>query len=324
MLGYMTNGIISRDQYGDWCVPPDDPKEIHTTDPTRLTGKEVLATTYFYYDLGLMERYAKLLGKTEDAARFAKLAADIKTAFNTQFLNRERGEYDNGTETSSVLPLMFGMVPDDMHDEVFQHLVDKINNESHGHIGTGLIGGQFLNRVLSDNGRADLAYTIATQTNYPGWGYMVEQGATTIWELWNGNTADPAMNSDNHVMLVGDLVTWLYEDVAGIAPDEEQPGFKHIIMKPQPVGDLKYVKATHRSPYGLISSEWHDDGKSFDWQIEVPANTTATVYVPASSAESVREGRGRAIDAVGVKYVGFESGRTVFTVTSGKYHFLRQ
>ena len=118
-------------------------------------------------------------------------------------------------------------------------------------------------RVLTDGGRADLAYTIATQKTYPSWGYMVEKGATTIWELWNGDTADPAMNSGNHVMLVGDLVIWLYENLAGIKPDPEQPGFKHIIMRPEPVGDLKFVKATHRSPYGLIASEWRRDGAEF-------------------------------------------------------------
>ena len=113
---------------------------------------------------------------------------------------------------------------------------------------------------------------------------MVENGATTIWELWNGNTADPTMNSGNHVMLVGDFVIWLYEDLAGIKSDPEQPGFKHIIMKPTPVGDLTFVKATHQSPYGLISSDWHRDGKNFDWRIEIPANTTATVYVPGNQS----------------------------------------
>ena len=146
--------------------------------------------------------------------------------------------------------------------------------------GTGLIGGQYLMRVLSDNGRADLAYTIATQKDYPGWGYMVGQGATTIWELWNGNTADPTMNSGNHVMLVGDLVIWLNEYLAGIAADPEQPGFKHIVMKPHPVGDLTHVKATHRSPYGEIASEWRKDGDKFIWEVEIPANTTATVTLP--------------------------------------------
>jgi alpha-L-rhamnosidase len=225
-----------------------------------------------------MEKYATQLGKTEDAARWAKLAEAFKTAFNDKFLDREKGQYSNGTQTSCVLPLAFGLVPDDMKQTIFAHLVDKIENETHGHIGTGLIGGQYLNRVLSDNGRADLCYTIASQKDYPSWGYMVEQGATTIWELWNGNTADPTMNSGNHVMLVGDLVVWLYEYLAGIAP--ASPGFKTIKMQPHPVGDLTFVKATHHSPYGLISSEWHRDGNKFDWQIEIPANTTATVIVP--------------------------------------------
>jgi len=324
MLGFVTNGIIDRDQYGDWCVPPADPKEIHTTDPTRITSKELLATSYFYFDLRLMQRYADLLGKTDDATRFGKLADEMKAAFNQHFLNRELGQYDNGTQTSSVLPLMFGLVPDDMRANIFQHLVNKIERETHGHIGTGLIGGQYLNRVLSDNGRSDLAYTIATQTNYPGWGYMVEHGATTIWELWNGNTADPSMNSGNHVMLVGDLVIWLYEDLAGIAPDIEHPGFKHIIMKPQPVGDLKFVKATHQSPYGLITSEWHRDGGKFDWQIEIPANTTATIYIPAPDTDSVREGNTAANKAVGVTSSRYENGRAVFELTSGKYHFISE
>jgi alpha-L-rhamnosidase len=316
MLTLATNKIISRDSYGDWCVPPEEATLIHSRDPARQTDKALLATSYFYYDLRLMEKYAKCLGKTEDAERWAKLAQDFKTAFNDKFLDRDKGQYSNGTQTSCVLPLAFGMVPDDMKAKIFAHLVDKIENETHGHIGTGLIGGQYLNRVLSDNGRADLCYTIASQKDYPSWGYMVNQGATTIWELWNGNTADPTMNSGNHVMLIGDLVIWFYEYLAGIAPDSAQPGFKHIIIKPRTVGDLKFVKATHNSPYGLISSEWHRDGNRFDWQIEVPANTTATVYVPAAKIEAVK--------ADGMNPVRFEDGRAAFEIGSGKHHFVSE
>ena len=239
---------------------------IHSKDPARQTDKALLATSYFYYDLCLMEKYARRSAKPATPRAGQNLAADFKTAFNEKFLDRDKGQYSNGTQTSCVLPLAFGLVPDDMKAKIFAHLVDKIENETHGHIGTGLIGGQYLNRVLSDNGRADLCYTIASQKDYPSWGYMVEQGATTIWELWNGNTADPTMNSGNHVMLIGDLVVWFYEYLAGIAPDDAQPGFKHIVMKPMPVGDLTFVKATHNSPYGWIASEWHRDGKVFDWR----------------------------------------------------------
>ena len=206
MKEYVKDGIISTDNYGDWCVPPEDPALIHSKDTNRITDKTLLATSYFYHDLKLMENYAQLLGKTADAREFAAQAVVMKEAFNKKFLNRQLGQYDNGTQTSCVLPLAFGMVPEDMHQAIFKHLVDKISVESHNHIGTGLIGGQYLDRVLTANGRADLVLTIAQQRDYPGWGYMVEHGATTIWELWNGNTADPAMNSGNHVMLVGDLV----------------------------------------------------------------------------------------------------------------------
>jgi alpha-L-rhamnosidase len=319
--GYVTNGIISRDNYGDWCVPPENLTLIHSLDTNRITDKTLLATSYFYYDLCLMEKYATQLGKTDDAQNFHSFAETVKTAFNEKFLDREKGQYSNGTQTSCVLPLAFGLVPDDMRAKIFAHLVDKVENETHGHIGTGLVGGQYLNRVLTENGRADLAYTIASQKDYPSWGYMVENGATTIWELWNGNTADPTMNSGNHVMLVGDLVIWLYEDLAGIKADPAQPGFKHIIMKPNPVSDLTFVKATHRSPYGLIASEWHRDGNKFDWQIEIPVNTTATIYAPMPNVNIVTNA---ANPADGLNSMRGENGCPVFEVGSGKYHFASQ
>jgi alpha-L-rhamnosidase len=318
---YLTNGIISRDSYGDWCVPPRNPTTIVSQDPDQRTAGALLATAYFYHDCRLMEGYANSLGKSEDANHFGALAGQLKTAFNEKFLNRDPGQYDNGTETSCLLPLAFGLVPDGLRERIFHHLVDKIVNEGHGHLGTGLVGGQYLMRVLTDNGRPDLAYTIATRKTYPSWGYMIEHGATTIWELWNGDTADPEMNSRNHVMLVGDLVIWLYEDLAGIQSDPAVPGFKHIIMKPHPVGDLAFVRATHRSPYGLIASDWRRKGGDFDWHILVPVNTTATVYVPADSVDHVYENGMIATSVRDVKFLGIKSGCAVFNVGSGKYHF---
>jgi alpha-L-rhamnosidase len=281
-----------------------------------MTDKALLATSYFYHDYKLMEQYAGMLNKPEDAQEFNEQAERIKTSFNKKFLDRKRGQYDNGTQTSCVLPLAFGLVPDDMKVAIFNHLVDKIENGTKGHIGTGLVGGQYLCRVLTANGRPDLVYRIAAQRDYPSWGYMIENGATTIWELWNGNTADPTMNSGNHVMLVGDYVVWLYEDLAGIKTDVTQPGFKHIIMKPIPVDGLTFVKASHESPYGLISSEWHKNGEQFDWQIEIPVNTTATVYLPASNLQKVEAGK--------EKPAGFENSRAVFELGSGKYHFISE
>jgi alpha-L-rhamnosidase len=319
MAGFVTNGIISRDSYGDWCVPPEDPKLIHSKDPKRKTDKSLLATAYFYKDARLMSEYARQLGKADDAARFTKLAESLKTAFNARFLHD--GQYDNGSQTSCVLPLAFGLAPDDQRSRIFDHLLAKIDVESQGHIGTGLIGGQWLMRVLSDNGRPDIAWQIATQRTYPSWGYMVRQGATTIWELWNGDTANPAMNSGNHVMLVGDLGIWLFENLAGIKPDPAQPGFKHIVMRPEPVGNLTFARATHQSRYGLVSSEWKKDSKGFHWKVTVPANTTATLYVPAESLDAVKESGRPASRSPNVRFARMEQGRAIFEVGSGNYNF---
>ena len=324
MLSFVDQGIIDRDSYGDWCVPPEDPSFIHSKDPARITDKALLATSYLYFDLCLMERYATKLGKTDDAKCFRNHADELAAAFNAKFLKRDLGQYDNGTQTSCVLPLRFGLVPQDERERVFDHLVDKIENHTRGHIGTGLIGGQYLNQVLSDGGRADLSYTIASQSDYPSWGYMVSQGATTIWELWNGNTADPSMNSGNHVMLVGDLVIWFYEYLAGIAPDDANPGFKQIVMRPHPVGDLTWVKASFRSPYGLVRSAWQNEGDKFDWRITTPPNTTATVYVPAEDVGTVTESGASAKEADGVKFIGTDDGCAVFEITSGSYHFVSE
>ncbi|HEY1786759.1 MAG TPA: glycoside hydrolase family 78 protein [Verrucomicrobiae bacterium] len=323
MEGFITNGIISQDRYGDWCMPPEDPKLIHSKDPTRITHAPLLATPFFYNDLLLMQSYALELGKTDDAAHYGKLAETMKDAFNKQFLNRDTGQYDNGTPTSSVLPLAFNMVPPEMRYRVFQFLVNKLTDTWHDHIGTGLVGGKYLMRVLSENGRPDLAYNIVTQTNYPGWGYMVEHNATTVWELWNGDTADPAMNSGNHVMLIGDLAIWMYENLAGIKPDPRQPGFKHIIMRPLPISNLKYVKASHLSPYGRIRSEWHHEENEFDWHIEIPANTTASIYLPTSHAESVTADNQTLDKAPGVKLINTtEGGPVAAELEPGSYNFV--
>ena len=142
-------------------MPPEDPKLIHSNDPKRKTDKALLATAYFYHDALLMAGYATLLGKAEDARHFTELAEKLKAAFNEKFFRADTGQYDNGSQTSCVLPLAFGLVPDGERERVFNHLVKKITDETQGHIGTGLIGGQWLMRVLTAGGRADLAYTIA-------------------------------------------------------------------------------------------------------------------------------------------------------------------
>jgi alpha-L-rhamnosidase len=321
MRGFIEDGLMTKDTYADWCVPPESPRLIHSQDPARKTNGTLLGTAYYYKMLRLMHRYATLLGKNEDVAEYDELASTMKSAFLARFFKADLNQFDNGTQTSAILPLAFEMEPDGTREAVFDHLVSKIHDESHDHVGVGLIGAQWLMRTLSENGRADLAYKIATQTTYPGWGYMIEKGATTIWELWNGDTADPAMNSGNHVMQIGDLGVWLYEYVAGIRPDPEHPGFKHAILRPYPIEDLTFVKASHRSMYGTIRSNWKRENGRFVFDISVPANTTATVFVPAKDGAEVTES-GQAADAAkGVKLVRNENGMAVYDVESGDYSF---
>jgi len=277
---------MPRDTYGDWCVPPESQQLIHSQDPARKTDGTLIGTAYFIHDLRLMAKYANILGKTEDAKQFEQSAERMKAAFNKRFFKLEANLYDNGSQTSYVLPLAMNLVPEERRAQVFANLVKKIETENKGHIGTGLIGAQWLMRVLSDHGRIDIAYEIASQKTYKSWGYMIRKGATTIWELWNGDTADPAMNSGNHVMLVGDLATWIHEYLAGIAPDPKQPGFKHIIIRPRPVGDLTYAKASHQTMYGVIRSAWRIEGERLTLKVSIPPNTTASVYVPSRTGEA--------------------------------------
>ncbi len=320
MAGFLEDDLMPRDQYGDWCVPPEAPHLIHSQDPARRTAKAVLGTAYFYHCARLMQRYANVLDRPEDAARFHSLADRLAAAFNRRFLSPEHDHYDNGSQTSSVLPLAFGLAPEADRPALLRYLERKIVDETHEHVGTGLIGGQWLMRTLTKNGRGDLAYKLAAQTTYPSWGYMITKDATTIWELWNGNTADPAMNSHNHVMLVGDLLIWMYEHLAGIASDPEQPGFKHVLMRPELPGDLAWVRAVHRGPYGDIVSHWRRGEGRFEWDVTIPPNSTATLWVPSPGGE-VLEGGKPITEREGVRILRREGDRVVLEIGSGSYQF---
>lgn len=291
------DGTISKDNYGDRCVPPERPELIHSEDPLRKTDGTLLATSYMIHDLRVSADFADYLGKSDAAKNYRETADAMQEAFHRRFYDAEKGLYDNGSQTSFILPLAFGLVPETERAKVVANLVNCIKNKTNGHIGVGLIGAQFINRVLSNEGRVDLPYAFATYDDYPSWGYMIKKGATTIWELWNGDTADPAMNSHNHVMLVGDLAIWFFEYLAGVKADPENPGFKHIVMRPNVVGDLTYVNASYDSAMGVIESSWKLDRESgqFVWNIVVPTNAVATVFVPTTDPESLSVSASRLI-----------------------------
>lgn len=268
-INYEHGGLMTKDKYGDWCVPPESPQLIHSRDSLRNTDGTLIATAYYYHLLTLMQKFAGLLHQPDT---FAKHATATRMAFNKHFLNGNH--YANNSVTSNLLPLCFGMTSESDRSAVIQQLLEKIG-QNKDHISTGVIGTQWLMRGLTEFHHPELALQIATNADYPSWGYMVKQGATTIWELWNGNTADPAMNSQNHIMLLGDLLTWCFEDLAGIAPAE--PGFKKIRLNPVFPKNLDSVKAIYQSPYGTIKSEWRREGGKIIWDITIPPNTTAII-----------------------------------------------
>jgi alpha-L-rhamnosidase len=306
--------------FGDWLALDG------STDRFGITPKELIGTAFFAHSARLLGRIAGVLGKHEDAKHYEALFQDVRRSFQARFVT-PAGLIAGGTQTCYVLALHFDLLPDKARATALDALVRDIEQRGM-HLSTGFVGTPYLNWVLSQNGRSDIAYALLKQTTWPSWLYSVTQGATTIWERWDGWThdkgfQDPSMNSFNHYAY-GAIGEWLYAVVGGIDLDPERPGYKHIIMRPQPGGDLTSATAELRSVYGPIRSAWTLEQGTFDWQITIPANTTATVYVPAADVSAVTEGGQPARDAAGVTFMRMENGRAVFNVESGTYTFASQ
>jgi alpha-L-rhamnosidase len=227
------------------------------------------------------------------------------------------------TQSCYLLALRFDLLPEAMRPLAVQHLVNDIVEKRKGHLSTGFVGVSYLNPTLTQVGHTDLAYRLLLNKTFPSWGYSIQQGATTIWERWDGWTVekgfqDPGMNSFNHYAL-GSVGEWLYDTVAGIDLEPERPGYKHIALRPRPGGGLTSAKAAYDSLYGKIVSEWKYAGGRWVWKVTVPPNTTATVFVPTTVA--VQEGDGPAERAEGVRFLRREPNATVYEVGSGHYLF---
>ena len=315
------NYIMTKDKYGDWCVPPESPELIHTQDPSRITDGKLIATAYTYKILQFLIKFAAISDNKQDIEEYVTLAENVRKGFNKEFFNPETAQYSNYTVTANLLPLAFGMVEPEYEDRVFDNMIYRIVNREKLHMSTGVIGTQWIMRELTKRGRADVAYTIATQITYPGWGYSISKGATTIWELWNGDTANPKMNSHNHVMALGDVLVWMYEDLAGIKTHTNQTGFKMLWMKPHPTENLTYTKASHKTPYGWVRSDWKLEDEIFTWTVTIPANTRANILVPAASINDITESGKPVRDVEGLKYVRIEENRINLEIGSGTYTF---
>jgi alpha-L-rhamnosidase len=277
------------------------------------TPADITSTAYYYRDARIVAFAADLLGHEADALQYATLAATIKQAFNQRFYHPDTGLYGNGSQTSLSCALYQGLADPDIRPRVLSNLVANVEQQ-HGHIDTGILGAKYLLNALLENGRADVAYRIAGQRDLPGWGWWIEQGATTLWEEWNGG------GSRNHIMF-GDISAWFYKALAGINLDPAAPAFRHIIIKPNVVGDLTAAKGSYDSVRGRIVSDWKTDKDGFHLTVTIPANATATVYLPCLDASRVTEGKQPAAKAEGVKFLRMEDSRALFEVGSGTYQF---
>lgn len=263
------------------------------------------------------------LGRKEEATRYSALFDQIRAAFNRRFV-QPTGRIEGDTQGGYALALHFNLLPEDLRPKAAQLLVENIHHY-HDHLSTGI---QTTHRALLELTRCgydDLAWQLVTNRTFPSWLYMVDNGATTIWERWDGYVKgrgfqDPGMNSFNH-WAFGAVGEWMWRHIAGLNPDDAQPGWKHFIIAPRPGGGVTWAKTEYDSIRGRIATRWRIDGQRFDLEASVPANTTATVVLPAGGAASVTEGGKPAGQAQGVNFLHSENGRAWFEVQSGRYQF---
>jgi alpha-L-rhamnosidase len=272
------------EHFGDWLAFATTRSDY----PGPTTDKDLIATAYFSYSSGLLAKIAQIIGKTEDAKFYGDLSENIKKAFRHEFVTPS-GRLVSDTQTAYCLALAFHLLPENQVPEAADYLAADV--KKFGHLTTGFVGTPLLCQTLSDYGHADLAFMLLNRTKYPSWLYPVTQGATTIWERWDGQKPDGTfqdvgMNSFNHYAY-GAIGEWLYTYVAGINIDPKQPGYKHILLAPHPGGGLTDAEANFESVYGKIKSSWKLDGNDMVYEITVPANTTATVTLPGAKAGQV-------------------------------------
>ena len=294
--------------FGDWLAPD-------TTTP-----KELLATALYAHNAEVMAKMSKALGKTEDAAKYSELYQSIRAGFQKQFVTSD-GTVGSDSQGGYVLALAYNLLEPEPARLAADKLIAAIAKRD-GHVSTGMVTTHLLLPTLSKIGRTDAAYQLLAKTTCPSWGYFLKMGATSMWERWDAKTEAGfnagEMNSYNHGNL-GTCTEWFYRSVLGIASSE--PGFGKLLLKPEPGGNLSWAKGYYDSPRGRIGSSWKIDGPKFSWEIQIPANTTATVHVPAEDISGITESGQPVATVAGIKFLRSERFTAVFALGSGNYHF---
>ena len=309
------NGLVKFSSYGDWVAVEKCPGSI-------------VSSFYYFYDVKIQAEAARILGKTQDAALYEKLAADIRTAFNREYYNPKTGDYADGTQTANTLPLFLGIATE-KEGGAWGRLFDDIVYKHDSHLTTGIIGTKYIMELLTRNGNADLAYDIAIQTTYPSWGYMIENGATTLWELWQRREGS-SMNSHNHPMF-GSVGAWLYKALAGINMETGSVGFERILLQPQMVRDLRHASGSILTLRGEVGCTWSRTERGVRIEAVVPVGSSAEVVMPKFNLRNVKvtEG-GKAIwdngkfvaGAPGVEGATDKDGAIRIKAGSGRYVFI--
>jgi alpha-L-rhamnosidase len=307
-LGAKAKNHILSHGLGDWYdIGPRGPGE------SQLTSLGLTATGVYFQNIDILRQIAFLIGKDEDARTYAKLADEVRNAFNSEFFHADKNQYDRNSQTGNAMPLFLGLVPPDRQTVVLDNLVGDVR-KSGNRITAGDVGFYYVIQALLNGGRNDVIYDMLCQTNGPGYLYQLRMNATSLTEAWDTNPT----SSQNHCML-GHIEEWFYSGLLGIRSDA--PGFRKIVIAPQPMGDLTWAKGHYDSIYGRIVSDWKRDANQLTMDITIPVNTTATIYVPTRNEAGVTESDKPVTETRGVKFLRVEGKHAVYAVGSGVYQF---
>jgi alpha-L-rhamnosidase len=304
--------------FGDWLAFATTRPDY----PGATTSKDFIATAFYAHSTDLMRQIAGVLGKESDAARYAELFTKIRNAFQKEFVT-ERGRVAEDTQTAYVLALEFDLLPESLRAAAAERLARDVRTR--GHLTTGFLGTPYLCHVLSRYGYLNEAYLLLNRDQYPSWLYPVKQGATTIWERWDGQKPDGSfqdagMNSFNHYAY-GAIGDWMYRVVTGIEVDREAPGYKHILIQPQPGGGLTRARASHLTQYGKVTCAWQLKDGRIELTLEIPVNSRATVRLPNAAANQVTESGKALAVGEGIASITRDGNSVVVALGSGRYVF---
>jgi alpha-L-rhamnosidase len=266
------NGLVKFSYYGDWVAIDNTPGSL-------------VSSFYYFYDVKILAEMAKVLGRPQEAKVYESLAERVKADFHKHYFDPEIKSYASSSQTANALPLFLDLAPDSVRGAAWRNLFDDIVYKNNSHLTTGIIGTKYIMELLTSVGSSDLAYDIATQTSYPSWGCMIENSATTLWELWQLRQG-PSMNSHNHPMF-GSAGAWLYRALAGINQAEGSVGFEKVRIAPQMVRDLRYAAGSVRTVRGVVSSAWWRSEKNIRLDITIPVGSEAEIILPKFNLQNI-------------------------------------